>query len=214
MELEKSIEYITELAVNMISELEQNPYAVPIGISARHVHLTKEDVYQLFGRGYRLTYFKTLSQPGQFAAVETVEIIGHKGCIQKVRVLGPERSQTQVEISSSDGRVLGITAPVRTSGDLQGTPGIRLKGPAGEITLTDGVIVADRHVHMTPEDAKWYGVMDGEKVQAEIEGPKSGVMGNVTVRVSDSSRLDLHVDVDDSNAFLLKQGQMVRIIKR
>ncbi|MDD3139333.1 MAG: phosphate propanoyltransferase [Lachnospiraceae bacterium] len=208
-----NVSYITSLVIDMMMELESDPYSIPLGVSARHIHLSQNDLQALFGKGYELTFLKKLSQPGQFAAAETVEVIGPQNSIKKVRILGPVRAQTQVEVSASDGRKLGLTAPVRTSGDLNGTPGIKLKGPAGEITIACGVIVADRHIHMTPADAKWYGVMDGEKVQVLIEGPKSGSMGNVTIRVSDSYKLDLHVDVDDGNAFLLRQGQKLKLMK-
>lgn len=208
-----NITYITSLVIDMMMELELDPYSIPLGISARHMHLSQRDLQALFGKGYQLTVLKNLSQPGQFAAAETVEVIGPKDSIKKVRILGPVRGQSQIEVSISDGRKLGLNVPVRTSGDLNGTPGIRLKGPAGEITLECGLIVADRHIHMSPADAKWYGVTDGEKVQVLIDGPKSGSMGNVTIRVSESYKLDLHVDVDDGNAFLLHQGQKLKLLK-
>lgn len=209
---EERIQYITQLVTETIHEIENNPYSVPINISARHVHLTKEHVHTLFGVGYELTVLKELSQVGQFAAAETVEVIGPKGCFKKVRVLGPERPETQVEIANSDGRILGVAPPVRTSGDLRGSACVKLRGPAGEVELSCGVIVADRHIHMSPQDATWYGVMDGDKVAVEVDGPKAGILRNITVRVSELYSLDVHIDTDDSNAFLIKPGQKSKLL--
>lgn len=207
------VEQVADMVVDMANELESNPYGVPVGISARHIHLTKEAVWTLFGKGHSLTFFKKLSQPGQFASAEQVQVIGPRGSISKVRILGPERKECQVEIPFSDGRTLGVIPPVKASGDIMGTPGIRLVGPAGEITLPSGVIVAERHVHMSPADAKWFGVKNGQQVKMVVSGPKAGVMEKVTVRVSESYRLDFHIDTDDANAFLLKQGDKVRLEK-
>ncbi|MEG1459630.1 MAG: phosphate propanoyltransferase [Acetivibrio sp.] len=209
---EKIVEQVADLVIDMIGELESNPYEIPVGISARHIHLTKEAVYTLFGRGHSLTFFKKLSQPGQFAAAEQVQVIGPGGSISKVRILGPERSACQVEIANSDGRTLGLTAPVRSSGDTMGTPGLRLVGPAGELTLKSGVIIAERHVHMSPADAKWFAVKNGQKVRIAVSGPKAGIMEKVTIRVDESYRLDFHIDTDDANAFLLQQGNKVSLI--
>jgi putative phosphotransacetylase len=133
--------------------------------------------------------------------------------IGKVRILGPERKQSQVEMAFSDCRILGITPAVRTSGDLKETPGILLKGPVGEVSLKEGVIIADRHIHMTPEEAEWFGVSDRERVNVVVPGEKGGVLGRVLIRITRESRLDFHVDTDDANAFLLKQGQWVTIKK-
>ena len=181
--------------------------------SAHHVHLTKEAVSILFGKGHSLTFFKKLSQLGQYASKEQVAVIGPSGSISKMRVLGPERSACQIEITYSDARILGIDAPVRASGDIHGTPGIRIVGPEGEITLDAGVIIVERHVHMSPADAKWFGVANGQQVKMVISGPKAGVMEKVTVRVDVSYCLDFHIDTDDANAFLLQQGEKVRLIK-
>jgi putative phosphotransacetylase len=212
-ESESLTERITELVTRQIREFSKSYYQVPVGISARHIHLTKKDVETLFGQGYRLTPLKPLSQPGQYACKEQLEIIGPKGSIGKVRILGPERPASQVEVSRTDCFKLGVDAPVRTSGKLDGTPGIRLKGPAGTLDLESGVIIADRHIHMTPADAKWFHVSDGERVNVVIDGPKGGVMGQVVVRVSERYRLDFHVDTDDANAFWLAQGQKVTVQK-
>lgn len=206
--------HVAGMVVDTIKELTKDPFLVPTGISARHVHLTREAAQELFGRGYSFTFFKKLSQPGQYAAAETVELIGPKGKIGKVRILAPERPACQVEISVSDGRKLGIAAPVKASGDLKGTPGICLRGPAGEIRLSSGVIIAERHVHMSPEDAKWFEVKDGQQVNMAVSGPKAGIMGNVTVRVSESYRLDFHIDTDDANAFMIGQGEKVTLLKK
>ena len=205
---------LAQLVYSVAEEIDKNPYAVPVGISARHVHVSKEAFELLFGNGKSLTKFKPLSQPGQFAANETVEIIGAKGSIKKVRILGPERKDCQVEISASDARTLGIKAPVRASGDIDGTPGIKIKGPFGEIGISNGVIIAERHVHMNNDDANWFGVKNNDSVMVSVPGSKGGIMGNVTVRVSDSYALDMHIDTDDANAFSLKQGQKVTLINK
>lgn len=210
---EELIQKITELVLEHWNRLSTDPYQVPVGISARHVHLSRDHVETLFGAGYQLTPEKSLSQPGQFACKEQVEVCGPKGSIKKVRILGPERKQSQVEMAFSDCRILGIKPPVRTSGDLKETPGILLKGPVGEVSLKEGVIIADRHIHMTPEEASWFGVSDGDRVNVLVPGEKAGVLGRVLVRVTNESRLDLHVDTDDANAFLLRQGQWVTIRK-
>jgi len=210
---ENVIEYVASLIADMASELESNPYGVPAGISAHHVHLTKEAVSVLFGQGYRLTFLKKLSQPGQFAAQEQVQVVGPSGKTVKMRVLGPERSVCQVEISSSDSRVLGVAPIVRASGDLKGTPGIRLVGPAGALFLDEGVIIAERHVHMTPADARWFGVSNGQQVSIAVGGPKAGIMEQVAVRVDESYSLEFHIDTDDANAFLMKQGQFVGLLR-
>ena len=174
------------------SALQVRAKTVPVGISVRHVHLTRRDVERLFGYGYQLTPKKALSQPGQFAAEECVDVIGPKGTLHHVRVLGPERSATQIELAQTDCRNIGIAAPVRASGHTQGTPGCVLRGPLGEITIPEGVIVADRR----------------------IDGEKPGVLGGVLIRSNDRCEMDFHIDTDDGNAFLLKQGQLVTIIEK
>lgn len=210
---EVTIEVLTNIVVDVMEEMGLLGNLVPTGISARHVHLTREHIDLLFGKGYQLTALKPLSQPGQFAANETVNLVGPKGSIQKVRVLGPERSQSQVEVAQSDARRLGIAAPVRSSGNLAGSPGILLQTPAGEVKLNQGVIIPDRHIHMTPADAARFGVKDGEKVSVSVSGEKGGRMENVTIRVSEQYALDFHIDTDDANAFLIRQGQMARVKK-
>ena len=210
---EELIQKVTALVVENWKRLSTQPYQVPVGISARHVHLSREHVEMLFGTGYQLTPIKALSQPGQFACEEQVAVCGPAGTLPRVRILGPERKQSQVEMAFSDCRILGIQPAVRTSGDLKGTPGIILKGPKGEVLLREGVIIADRHIHMTPEDALWFGVSDQERVRVAVDGPKGGVLDQVLIRVTRESRLDFHLDTDDANAFQLKQGQWVTIRK-
>lgn len=206
---EQVIRMVTE-AVKKVLDKEDT---IPTGISVRHVHLERCHVEALFGPAYWLTVKKELSQPGQFAAEETVDLTGSKGTIKRVRVLGPERSASQVEVAFSDARILGINPPLRASGDVHGTPGIRLTGPYGSVDLEEGVIIADRHIHMSPKDAEHFGVSDGEKVSVKIDGIKSGILEGVTIRVSDKYKLDFHIDTDDGNAFMMSQGQKVRILK-
>ncbi|SDN39673.1 phosphate propanoyltransferase [Acetanaerobacterium elongatum] len=208
-----TVEQVTKLVLESLQQYSSIKTEVPVGVSARHIHLNKNDLVRLFGEGYVLHQLKPLSQPGQYAAEETVDITGPKGKIPKVRILGPERSATQVEITATDMRKLGINAPVRTSGDLKGTPGITITGPKGEITIDEGVIISDRHIHMTPADAVAYGVADGQKVKLLAEGEKGGILHNVIIRVSDKYALDCHIDTDDASAFLIRQGQVLHIIK-
>ncbi|MFT9846938.1 phosphate propanoyltransferase [Aneurinibacillus sp. REN35] len=185
---------------------------VPVGVSNRHIHLSQKDVEALFGAGYELTPMKALSQPGEFAAEETVTVIGPKHEIHHVRILGPIRARTQVEISRSDSFVLGVKAPIRMSGDLAGTPGITLAGPAGEVKLEEGVIVAQRHIHMTPQDAERFGVKDKDVVQVKTMGERPLIFDKVMVRVHASYGLDFHVDTDEANAAGLQTGDLVEIL--
>ncbi|HEY8392333.1 MAG TPA: phosphate propanoyltransferase [Capillibacterium sp.] len=187
---------------------------VPVGVSNRHVHLTKEDLEALFGPGYQLTVKKELSQPGQFAAEETVNLIGPKRSIPNVRILGPLRSQTQVEISLTDSFTLGITAPVRDSGNLKGTPGIIIEGPKGRIEIKEGVIVAQRHLHLHDSEAKELGLKDQDYVQAKAVGIRGLIFDQVLVRVGPKYKMDLHLDIDEANAAGLKNGDLVTIIKK
>lgn len=194
------------------AELQKRSRQVPVGISVRHIHLTRDDVDKLFGYGYQLTPKKALSQPGQFACEECLDIIGPKGELKHVRILGPERSATQIELAQTDCRNIGIKAPVRSSGDTKGTPGVTLRGPRGTLTVPEGVMIADRHIHMTPAQAAAFGLADGDRVQVKIDGPKPGVMGGVLIRANGKCALDFHIDTDDGNAFLLKQGQLVTVL--
>lgn len=182
--------------------------------SARHVHVTKEHLDILFGEGYELTKKKDLSQPGQFACNERVAVIGTKGQFPAVSILGPVRSATQVEISASDARTLGVTAPVRESGDIAGSAPCKLVGPKGEIEISEGVIVAKRHIHMTPADADNFGVKDKDIVSVKIDSPvRSLIFGDVVVRVSEKFALAMHIDTDESNAVLAPAGTKGTIVK-
>ncbi|MDY4255882.1 MAG: phosphate propanoyltransferase [Oscillospiraceae bacterium] len=182
--------------------------------SARHVHVTKEHLDILFGEGYELTKKKDLSQPGQFACNERVAVIGAKGQFPAVSILGPVRTATQVEISASDARTLGVAAPVRESGDIAGSAPCRLVGPKGEVEISEGVIVAKRHIHMTPADAENFGVKDKDVVSVKIDSPeRSLVFGDVVVRVSEKFALAMHIDTDESNAVLAPAGTMGTIVK-
>ena len=168
--------------------------------SARHVHLSKEDLAKLFGEGAELTFKKALSQPGQFACEERVKLVGPKKEIANVIILGPVRPATQIELSYTDARTLGIDAPLRESGNVAGTPGLKLVGPAGEVDVSEGAIVAKRHIHMTPADAETYGVENGQIVSVKIESERSAVLGDVVVRVNPNFALAMHIDTDEANA--------------
>ena len=172
-----------------------------VEMSARHVHVTEADLETLFGKGAKLTPKKDLSQPGQFACEERVDVVGPKGTLPHVSILGPTRSATQIEVSATEARKLGVAAPVRGSGDVAGSAPCKLVGPAGEVELSEGVIVAKRHVHMTPEDAAAYGVSDKEIVQVKVDTPeRSLIFGDVVIRVSDKFATAMHIDTDEANA--------------
>ena len=169
--------------------------------SARHIHLSRKDKDILFGKNYELSAKKELSQPGQFVCNEKVEIVGKVGSIKNVSVLGPLRSETQVEISLTDSRKLGITTQIRESGNISGTAGCKIIGPNGEITINEGVIIAKRHIHMTPKDAMHFNVKDGENVWVKVQTKnRSVIFGDTVIRVSDMYSLAMHIDTDESNA--------------
>lgn len=182
--------------------------------SARHLHVTQEDLEILFGEGYELTFKKALSQPGQFSCEERVQVVGPKSSFPAVSILGPVRKATQVELSATDARSIGITAPVRESGDVSGSAGCKLVGPKGEIELKEGVIVAKRHIHATPEDAEKYGLKDSQIVNVKVEsqGGRSLVFGDVVVRVSPNYSWAMHIDTDESNAAGATPGLMAEIL--
>lgn len=185
---------------------------VPIGISNRHVHLAQKDLDELFGKGYVLTPQKALSQPGQFAAVEMVTLQGPKGSIEKVRVLGPVRKESQVEVSVTDCYKLGVNPLVRDSGQPEGTDGIRLIGPKGQVDLPRGVMVAGRHIHMTPEIAEHWGLKDGQRVKVEIPGVRAVNFESTLVRVSPNYQLEFHLDTDEGNAASITADSKGRIV--
>lgn len=189
------------------------PLTVSVGVSGRHVHLSQEDLEALFGADYELTPIKELSQPGQFAAKETVTLVGPKGVIERVRVLGPVRPSTQVEVLRGDTFKLGVPACVRMSGKLEGTPGVTLAGPHGTVALSQGVIVAARHIHMTCDEAAQRGLHDGQVVSIAFGGERGGRLDNVVVRANNTSALDCHIDTEEANAFGIKNGSVVEIIK-
>ena len=204
--------------------LPDGPPPIPIAISARHVHLTEEAVAVLFGEGAELTPRKWLSQPGQFAAEQRVDLIGPKRSIEGVGIIGPPRRACQVEVSRTDEYHLGLDAPIRGSGDVTNSPGITLVGPAGRLTITEGVIQAWRHIHMQPADAERYGVKHGDVVSVAVDSDgRDLIFGDVLVRVKDSYRLEMHIDTDEANAADLSRGATgmlaptdgaVRLLKR
>ena len=181
--------------------------------SARHIHLSKEDLEILFGAGHELTCKKELSQPGQYACEEKVTVVGAKGSL-KMSVLGPTRNATQVELSLTDARSIGVNAPIRESGDIAGSGSCKLVGPCGEVELKEGVIAAKRHIHVTPEAAEELNVQDKEVVMVKVESAeRSIIFGDVVVRVSPKFALAMHVDTDESNAGAFKgevYGEIVR----
>lgn len=185
-----------------------------VEISARHVHVTKETLEVLFGKGYELTVKKELSQPGQFASNERVTVVGPKKELAGVSILGPCRSADQVELSATDARLVGIAAPIRESGDVKGSGACKLVGPAGEVELKEGVIVAKRHIHMTPEDAEKFGVKDAQIVKVAINtAERSLVFGDTVVRVSPKYALAMHVDTDEANAAAIPGSCMGTIVE-
>ncbi len=182
--------------------------------SARHVHVSKEHLKILFGEDAQLHNKRELSQPGQYLTEEKVRIEGPRGGIDRVSILGPERSQTQIEVSFTDARVLGLTPPVRESGDLKGSAPVRVIGPAGHVDLEEGCIVAKRHIHITPEDAERYGLRDKEIVQVQVEGDRALTFDEVVVRVSASYRTRMHIDFDEMNAGQICPEQTGLVIKK
>lgn len=219
---QQQVEWITQQVLQeLAARQQQQPTSatpapetlqVPVGISNRHVHLSREDMDVLFGYGSTLTRMKAVKQPGQFAAEETITLRGPKGDIKNVRVLGPLRPSTQVEISVADGFSLGVKAPVRMSGDLQDSPGIELIGPKGSVKKDRGVIVAWRHIHISPEEAERNGLHDGMEVSIQASGQRGGLMQNVIIRATQDSVLELHIDVEEANAYGLRNGDRVSIL--
>ena len=175
-------------------------YKVEIGLSNKHVHLSQNDVETLFGKGAELHPTKYLKQPGQYACEEKVDVVGSKGTLKGLRVLGPTRNVTQVELSNTDCRTIGIKAPVRESGKLDGTPGCKLVGPAGEVDLPQGVIVALRHIHLNLAQAEEARVKDKDVVKVRVEGERALIFENVLVRASDSYEREMYIDTDEGNA--------------
>ena len=183
--------------------------------SARHAHVTKETLEILFGEGYELTVKKELSQPGQFASNERITVVGPKKELSGVSILGPCRGADQVELSATDARSLGIDAPIRESGDTKGSGACKLVGPKGEVELKEGVIVAKRHIHMTPEDAKAFGVENGEIVNVKLDSGngRMTIFGDTVIRVSPSYALAMHIDTEESNAAACGRDMRGTIVK-
>jgi len=201
--------------INIIKQFARSAgaYFVPAAVSNRHVHLSEADIWTLFGEGYALNKMRDLNQPGQYACKETIALSGPKGSVQQIRVLGPARRETQVEISQTDSFRLGIPPVVRMSGELEGTPGGRLTGPAGEVTLSYGVIVAARHLHMSEEEAQAYSLKNGDVVSVKKSGRREIIFGNVIVRVGEGHSLEVHIDTDEANAAGMLCGQMLELLK-
>ncbi len=186
---------------------------VLVEISARHLHVSQEHLEILFGKGHQLTHKKDLSQPGQYACEERVTVVGPKKELAGVSILGPVRPATQVEISATDARSIGIAAPVRESGDVAGSGACKLVGPCGEVEISEGVIVAKRHIHMTPDDAAKYELTDNQVVNVEVKSNgRSLVFGDVVVRVSPKFALAMHIDTDEGNAAMVAPGTMGDIL--
>ena len=202
------------ITLTVVRELaRKSEYYVPAAASGRHAHLCRADVEALFGAGYKLKELRPLSQPGQIACEEKVTIVGSKGKIEGVRILGPERPETQVEISMTDTFKLGIKPVVRMSGDIAGTPGCTLVGPAGEARLRQGVIVAARHLHISNEEAQLYGLRSGDIVSARKKGEREVTFGNIPVRSGDGHSLELHLDTDEANAAGISGGDLLELIR-
>lgn len=184
-----------------------------VGISARHIHISKESLEVLFGKDHELHVFREVKQPGQYGAEETVAVVGPKGSFPTVRILGPVRARDQVEVSVSDCFKLGVTPVVRESGKIEGTPGIKLVGPKGEVTINEGVIVAARHAHLSADFAQKEGIADGQIMKVKIEGDRALIFDNVVARVSPDFLEEFHIDTDEANAGLVKSGDKVTLVK-
>jgi acetate kinase len=182
---------------------------IPVGVSVRHVHLSRAHCDALFGPGAELTKRRDVTQKGQYVTRETVDLVGPKGEIRGVAIIHPLRAETQVEIAKTDAYVLGVNPPIRESGQLDGTPGLRLRGPAGEVELERGVILALRHVHMSPDDARTFGVDDKDVIRVTVDGDREMTMGDVLVRVREDFVLDMHIDTDEANAAGLTSDSVV-----
>lgn len=213
---QKEIAYITQLVVEALSKSTQDasdPNGIPVSVSARHIHLTQADVEALFGAGYQLTKKKTL-MGGQYACCETATLVSPKmKLIENVRILGPVRKASQVEISATDAVKLGLAAPLRESGDTAGSAPLTLLGPKGTVTLHEGCIVAARHIHMSPTDARRFGVKDGDFVATRFGGDRPAVYEAVKIRVDPSFTLEMHIDTDEANAAQIKTGDEAVLVK-
>lgn len=209
-------EIVKKVIAEMNGSVPSSDNKIPVGISNKHIHLSKDDVETLFGKGYELTPMKELSQPGQYACKETLTLVGPSmRAIEGVRVLGPVRKSSQVEISMTDSYVLKVKPPVRESGKTEGSAPITIVGPKGIVSLKEGCIIANRHIHMSPSDAARFGVKDGEYIDVDaFEGTRKTRWFDVQIRVNDAFRLEMHVDTDDANAVGFKNGSTVTPVKK
>jgi len=206
---EQLVETVVKQVIDRIHYIQQ--FRIPVGVSNRHIHLSQSDFKTLFGSEAKLIPFKKLKQPGQFAAEQTLKIKGPKGQIENVRILGPFREKSQIEVSMSDTFQLGVKPTIRESGDLEQTPGIELMGPKGSLCLQNGVIVASRHIHMAANDARKLCLEDKDKISIETFGERKCILGNVLVRVSENFVTEIHLDLDEANACALKNQDYVGI---
>ena len=212
---EQELKSLVSKVIESMKDGEKSEGDIPVGISNRHIHLSREHVETLFGAGYQLTKLKDLSQPGQYACKEQLTIIGPSmRAIEGVRVLGPERKASQVEISRTDSYVLKVKPPVRESGDIKGSSPITIIGPKGLVTLSEGCIIANRHIHMSVDEGKAFGVRDGEYVDVELRGERRSLFYDVQIRVHKDFRLEMHIDTDDANAAGVGNGFKAKLIKR
>jgi len=211
----KLVDMITETIYKEIKPKEEAPhlFSIPAEISNHHVHLTRDSLDILYGKDYELTKLRDLSQPGEFASNERVSIVGaNMKVIEKVRILGPLREYTQAELSITNGYFLGLELPTRISGNIKGSPPIIFIGPKGVLTLSEGAIRAARHIHMTPKDAEYYQVKNGDRVEVEVSGEHGVIFKDVVIRVSQKSKLAFHLDTDEANAGNVKGSGFARIL--
>lgn len=202
------------VCLNLVKSIfkEYDKRYIPVAGSNRHIHLCKQDIEKLFGQNYSLNEHRPLSQPNQYAAKEQVTIKGPKGSISDVRVLGPARKETQVEIFYADSFKIGVKPVMRVSGDIEGTPGIKIIGPAGEATLKNGVIVAARHLHISPEQSEWMGIENGDIISVKKEGKRALIIENIPVRCGEGHSLELHLDLEEANAGFIKNGDLLELV--
>ena len=211
---EQELMALVSRVVSSIKGTSSEEAGIPVGISNRHIHLCREHVDILFGKGYELTKLKQLSQPGQYACKEQLTVVGPSmRAIEGVRVLGPERKASQVEISRTDSFVLKVKPPVRESGDIKGSAPITIIGPKGVVTLNEGCIIANRHIHMSLEEADRFGVRDGQYVDVALDGERRSLFYDVQIRAHKDFRLEMHIDTDDANAAGVGNGFKARIVK-
>ncbi|MCM3568522.1 phosphate propanoyltransferase [Neobacillus mesonae] len=210
---QQAIQAIVAEVVSRLQGTSPQDDSIPIAVSARHCHLSQSDLEALFGEGYELTKKADLSQPGQFAANETITIAGPRGSLEKVRILGPARKMTQVEVSLTDSIKLGSKPPLRESGDIAGSAAITLVGPKGSLYKKEGLIIAQTHIHMSPDDADRFSVKNGEYVKVEAGGIRPVTLGKVLIRVSPRYKLEMHVDTDEANAGFITGKTKGKLIK-